>query len=496
MGTELMTSRSLDLKGQPHSRVASDSIEGAAYPARALDQSVFEYFRCPESFLDFVLAEKPSPDTGYFRFGTNATCYGRFCRENRDPHDQTSRYDALDNVVIRDGKVNLPFDPAEVIDNLRLERYVDSRWSSEILRRIYYLFRPLTTLPIRKRIQRFRARNWRDLSFPRWPVDTTVEDMCATLLLLTLQAKRITSVPFVWFWPRGALGCVMMTHDVENEAGLRFCNELMDIDDSFGIKSSFQIVPEERYTASSNLIDTIRTRGFEVGIQDLNHDGRLFDNKEEFLRRASIVNQYAKKYKAKGFRAAVLYRRPDWYDNLDFSFDMSMPNVAHLDPQGGGCCTVMPYFIGRVLELPVTTTQDYTLFHILKQRSIDLWKTQIELILQKNGLASFIVHPDYVIEKETRSVYKNLLSHLSDLRSHANIWFALPREIDSWWRTRSQLRVERCGGSWRIVGEGAERATLAYAKNVDGKLVHELAKSSGANGYESPIESAIASPRL
>jgi len=123
-----------------------------------------------------------------------------------------------------------------------------------------------------------------------------------------------------------------------------------------------------------------------------------------------------------------------------------------------------------------------------------LWKTQIELILQKNGLASFIVHPDYIIEQETRSVYKNLLSHLSDLRSHANIWFALPSEIDSWWRTRSQLRVERCGGSWRIVGEGAERATLAYAKNVDGKLVYELARSSGGDEYESSKESTITSP--
>jgi hypothetical protein len=29
--------------------------------------------------------------------------------------------------------------------------------------------------------------------------------------------------------------------------------------------------------------------------------------------------------------------------------------------------------------------------------------------------------------------------------------------------------------SWRIVGEGAERAVLAFAKIVDGKLVYELA---------------------
>ena len=470
-----MKSRTVDVEGPLQLEPLSN--ETPAYSDLALGQGIFDHFRCPDAFFEFVLAEKPSSNTSYF--GPNATCYGRSCSGNANLHDQTSQYDALDNAVIHDGKVCLPLDPAEVIDNLRLERYVDTHRGSEILRRIYYHFRSLTTLSIRKRIQRFHARNWRDLSFPHWPVDTTVENTFATLLLLGLQAKRMTSVPFVWFWPRGALGCVMMTHDVESEAGLGFCNELMDVDDSFGIKASFQIVPEERYTASSELIDTIRNRGFEVGVQDLNHDGRLFDNKQQFLRRASIVNQYARIYKARGFRAAMLYRRPEWYDNLDFSFDMSMPNVAHLDPQRGGCCTVMPYFIGKILELPVTTTQDYTLFHILNERSIDLWKTQIELILQKNGLVSFIVHPDYIIEQETRSVYKDLLSHLSYLRSHANLWFALPSEIDSWWRTRSQLRVEKCAGAWRIVGEGAERAILAYAKNVDGKLVHELANPAG-----------------
>jgi hypothetical protein len=493
MTTELMPVWGVDTKEQLHLKRGLErfSPRGAVDPPDALGQSVLGHFRCPDTFLDFALAQELSSVAGYFHFGPNVTCYGRSWRGDRDLLVEASRYDALNDVVTNDGKVCLPFDPAEVIDNLRLERYADSRRSGEILRRIYYLFRPLTTLSIRKRIQRFHARNWRDFSFPRWPVDTTVESMCETLLLLSLQAKRMASVPFVWFWPRGARGCVMMTHDVESQAGIDFCNELMDIDDSFGIKASFQIVPEERYTAPSKLIDSMRNRGFDVCIQDLNHDGRLFDNEEEFLRRASILNQYAKEYKAKGFRAAVLYRRPDWYDNLDFSFDMSMPNVAHLDPQRGGCCTVMPYFIGRILELPVTTTQDYALFHILNQRSIDLWKTQIELILKKNGLASFIVHPDYIIEQETRSVYENLLSHLKDLRSHADIWFALPGEIDNWWRTRSQLRVERCGQSWRIVGEGAERATLAYAKDVDGKLVYELAGSTGAS-----IESAIASPHV
>jgi hypothetical protein len=62
---------------------------------------------------------------------------------------------------------------------------------------------------------------------------------------------------------------------------------------------------------------------------------------------------YAKEYNEAGFRSPVMYPNLDWYAELGFSYDMSVPNVAHLDPQRGGCCTVMPYFIGDQLELPL-----------------------------------------------------------------------------------------------------------------------------------------------
>ena len=129
-------------------------------------------------------------------------------------------------------------------------------------------------------------------------------------------------------------------------------------------------------------------------MQGLCHDGNLFKSHDEFLRRATRINQYANRWSALGHRSPILYRNQDWYDAFDFSYDMSVPNVAHLDPQRGGCCTVMPYFINNVLELPVTTTQDYTLFNILKHYSIELWKTQTDLIMERHGLMSFIIHPD------------------------------------------------------------------------------------------------------
>jgi hypothetical protein len=254
-----------------------------------------------------------------------------------------------------------------------------------------------------------------------------------------------------------------MTHDIETRLGRNFCDTLMDIDDSFGIKASFQIIPEQRYGVTPDFLGSIRNRGFEVVVHDLNHDGHLYKDRKQFLRRAAEINSYAALYGADGFRAASLYRKQLWYDVLNFSYDMSVPNVAHLDPQRGGCCTVMPYFVGNILELPVTTTQDYTLFHILRDYSIELWKQQMEIIMGKHGLISFIVHPDYIIEPRHRRVYEALLAYLCRVREENGLWIATPGEVSRWWRQRAQMRLLRSGDGWRIEGPGSERACLAYA---------------------------------
>jgi hypothetical protein len=289
--------------------------------------------------------------------------------------------------------------------------------------------------------------------------------------LLSLKSNNVERIPFIWFWPGGAPSAAIMTHDVETELGWGFCTTLMDINDSFGIKASFQVIPEKRYTVSPEFLDSIRKRCFEVAVHDLNHDGHLYENRAQFRERAAQINFYGKEFRSEGFRAGVLYRRQLWYDDLDFSYDMSVPNVGHLDPQHGGCCTVMPYFVGRMLEIPVTMTQDYTLFHILNDYSLDLWKRQIQLIMEQHGLISFIVHPDYIIGPRERSLYEALLGYLVRLRDEKNVWIATPGEVNRWWRQRAEMRLVENGTGWQIEGPGKERARIAYASEKDGELV-------------------------
>jgi hypothetical protein len=127
-----------------------------------------------------------------------------------------------------------------------------------------------------------------------------------------------------------------------------------------------------------------------------------------------------------------------------------------------------------MVELPVTMTQDYSLFHVLNDYSTCLWREQISLIRAKDGLMNFIVHPDYIISQKARSVYSELLLHLCELRSQGKTWIPLPREVAAWWRTRSKMNLVNEGGSYRIEGEGSQRARIAYAVLSGDRISYEI----------------------
>ncbi|MGB9031222.1 MAG: hypothetical protein WCC27_13970 [Acidobacteriaceae bacterium] len=430
------------------------------------------YYRCPEKYVRLALRERGPTATGYFLFGQDTTCYGNLSGSKPAHAPEEPLHDISGQVETENGTVYLPFDPGEVIANLYREIYVED-WrsgSSSAVAKLYYFLRPVLPVGLRKHLQKFHLRNWDKHPFPRWPVDCSVDNLLEKLLLLSLRESGERRIPFIWFWPEGKSSCALMTHDIETKTGRDFCSTLMDIDESRGIKASMQVIPEERYSVTPEFLQSLRSRGFEIVVHDLNHDGHLYENREQFLDRARKINAYGRQYGSDGFRAAVLYRKQLWYDALKCSFDMSVPNVAHLDPQHGGCCTVMPYFIGDIVELPVTTIQDYTLFHILNDYSIDIWKRQTSIIVAKHGLMSFIIHPDYVLDDRQRAVFEALLDHIAQLRRDHNVWITTPGEVNRWWRQRAQLQLVEKNGAWQMEGPGSDRARLAWASEVDGRL--------------------------
>lgn len=440
-----------------------------------------EFYRCPDGYERLAWDDDTNAPSGYFRFSGDSTCYGRSTNGPLSMRADQPLHDALANVFIRDGIVHLPFNPADVAGNFYREAYVEN-WRSgprSVTSMLYYLLRPALPVPVRRHLQKFYLRNWEEISFPHWPVDCSVDNMFEQLMLLTLKAAGLERIPFIWFWPESHSACAIMTHDVETSMGCDLCPALMDVDDAYGIKASFQIVPEERYGVTPEFLASICSRGFEVAVHDLNHDGHLYKDRKQFLERAAKINAYGQQFNTRGFRAGVLYRKQIWYDALDFAYDMSVPNVARLDPQRGGCCTVMPFFLGQILEIPVTAIQDYTLFHILHDYSIDIWKKQIDIILSRHGLMSFIIHPDYSMTPKELAVYRQLLSCLAQLREDRGVWTSTPAEVNRWWRQRAAMRLVETREGWSIEGEGSERARLAWASEKDGRLVVAPESSAG-----------------
>ncbi|MGD0458127.1 MAG: hypothetical protein ABSC21_10315 [Terriglobia bacterium] len=445
------------------------------------NQTLVDYYRCPKDFLRFLPVGPTFKKRGFFRFGRETTCYGRLTYSDTAAHPDGELDDALEHVKVKVPGVQLPFDAGEVVENLRRERY-SAHFREEgsvfnvMLRKAYYLLRPFVSVSVRRHFQKIHLRGWDTIRFPAWPVDFTVDRIHQKLLALAMQAQGLEKMPFIWFWPDNFRSCAIITHDVEGPPGRDVCGRLMDLDESFGFHSSFQVVPENRYHVPKSYLNNIVSRGFEVNVHDLKHDGRLYADHGEFLRRAERINYYVREFEAKGFRSGILYRNADWYDAFEFSYDMSIPNVGHLDPQRGGCCTVMPYFIGKIVELPLTCTQDYTLFQILGDYSIDLWKKQIALVREKHGLISFIVHPDYIREQRARDTYRALLDHLARLRAEDCVWTPLPRDVANWWRERSKMELVQGNGEWRVEGPSKERARVAYASLAGDAVTYSLAR--------------------
>src|SRR6185295_3390514 len=209
-----------------------------------MNHYVSQYYRCPEKYIRFDLAGQLSKENGYFRFGNEGLYYGQLVGELPSPTPDGNLCDVLGHAATRNGITYLPFDITQVADNLRFEMYSrtschDASPFNSMLNKIYYFVRPLLPVAIRKHLQKARLSDWNTLTFPRWPVDRSVDVLFEQLLLISLRSQALERIPFIWFWPDGAPSCAVMTHDVESTRGRDFCPMLMDINDDHGIKSSF-----------------------------------------------------------------------------------------------------------------------------------------------------------------------------------------------------------------------------------------------------------------
>ena len=175
-----------------------------------VNQLLADRFRCPDTGVEFDWPMADNSPEGFFQFGDDILCYGQ---SNALPLGKTVSeplHDALADVRIESGRCVLPFDPAEVVNNLCHERYVrkaafpgNGHGFHDIVRQAYYGVRPLLPVRVRKHCQRMFLSGRMDTPFPHWPVDRTVDRLLERLLALSLETMSLDRIPFIWFWPDG-----------------------------------------------------------------------------------------------------------------------------------------------------------------------------------------------------------------------------------------------------------------------------------------------------
>lgn len=356
-----------------------------------------------------------------------------------------------------DGSVFVPFDPDEVIGNFWSERYISilSRSSRRALRRTamaaYYHARPMVPRPVQISLRRAFARHQLRTEFPRWPVETALHDLF-DLLYSVLSRVVGGAIPRIASWPSGFGWALVLTHDVEQAEGLDALGPVLELEREHGVRSSWNFVPN-RYEIDPCLVTSLQRQGFEVGVHGFSHDGRDLESLQTWKRRLPDAHDAATRWGAVGFRSAALHRNHEWMADLGFDYDSSCPDTDPFEPQRGGCCTWLPYFNGRVVELPITLPQDHTLFVILRGLGAVSWNDKTEFLRHRGGLALLDTHPDYLVDERIFHAYSLFLDRFA---ADPTAWKALPCEVSSWWRCRGSSVIQSGPEGWRIVGPAAD----------------------------------------
>lgn len=305
------------------------------------------------------------------------------------------------------------------------------------LRNTYYYIRPFIPrwlqIKIRRRVILYRRRLHCDI----WPIN-----------------EKASEPPPKWpGWPEDKKFALILTHDVETAKGQNRCCKVIELEQSLGFKSSFNFVPEG-YGVSSEIRSYVTRNGFEVGVHGLSHDGDLYRSKEIFRTHAKEINFYLKRWGSVGFRSPSMHHNLEWMHDLKIEYDASTFDTDPFEPQPDGLGVIFPLFVQNnsnlngYVEMPYTLPQDFTLFILMKEKNIGIWKKKLDWIVEKRGMALLITHPDYMNYTEKRceideypmEFYEEFLKHVRG-KYEGQYWNVLPKEMARFWKEKMVIAL-------------------------------------------------------
>jgi hypothetical protein len=156
-----------------------------------------------------------------------------------------------------------------------------------------------------------------------------------------------------------------------------------------------------------------------------------------------------------------MLHRLDWFHELNIEYDTSTFDTDPFEPEPEGRHTIFPFWVpaprnqrtedrgqrsddirhsagraGGYVELPYTLPQDFTLFLLFREQTIDIWLRKLDWIAQHGGMALVDVHPDYLCfdgstpgaREYPATHYRSFLEYVRRQYDGA-FWNTTPREV-------------------------------------------------------------------
>ncbi len=251
-------------------------------------------------------------------------------------------------------------------------------------------------VPLRMAIARLQGA-WKRRSVDRWarfpgfPLDLTVD----ALFDLASDLDQTVAVTPPW---RDGPTPVLLSHDIDSAEGLaNLERQFLDREEAVGARSMNFIVPRA-WPLDHAALERIRGRGHALGIHGYEHANRTpFAEPDERRRRLDAAGDLIARYDIKGYRAPSLARSPALLADLAdrYAWDSSIPTSGGLFPvPNNGCATARPFWIGTLLEIPLSMPRDGSLrFLGYRPEAIaDLWITCAERIARAGGVVVLLTH--------------------------------------------------------------------------------------------------------
>jgi peptidoglycan/xylan/chitin deacetylase (PgdA/CDA1 family) len=299
------------------------------------------------------------------------------------------------------------------------------------LLKLYYFVKPALPRFYQLKARKLLAKIIREKNCRDWPINSNAN-----------------TPPENWSgWPGKKQFAVVLRHDIESIYGMENIDTLIEIEKGLGFRSSFNFSPE-RYDVSETLITEIKKKGCEVGLHGLKHDGKLYSSRKEFQKRAVRINKYLRDWDVRGFVSPSSHHNYEWISELNILYDSSSFDTDPFEPQPDAANTIFPFIYTssetgkKYVELPYTLPQDSTLFVILGEQDIRIWKEKIDWIAENNGMVLLNTHPDYMSFDNNNSTrlypfnfYKEILEYITT-KYHDQFIHFLPYEVAEYWMKR------------------------------------------------------------